>query len=171
MLVARRVTDMATSISRQVSSGFRLALALLTSTLPIALTGCTEPSTPEAEVRAFIAEAETAAEARDLWDIRPLIAETYTDRRGNNKSGLENMLRLLFVTHQSVHLQVYIESIEIEQPGVANAIALVGMADTAGALPDVDLYQFDVRLIKNDDDEWQLVEADWRRGLGKAPER
>ena len=45
------------------------------------------------------------------------------------------------------------------------------MADTAGALPDVDLYQFDVRLIKNDDDKWQLVEADWRRGLGKAPER
>lgn len=158
-------------MSRRISSGFSPALSLLMCTLPIVLTGCSEPSTPEAEVRALIASAETAAEARDLGDIRPLIAETYTDRRGYSKAELEKLLRLLFVTHQSVHLKVYVESIEFEQPGVANAVALVGMADTAGALPDVDLYQFDVRLIRNDDDEWQLVAADWRRGLGKAPER
>jgi hypothetical protein len=158
-------------MARHNSSGFSPALSLLISTLPIVLAGCSEPSTPEAEVRAFIANAETAAEARDLGDMRPLIAEAYTDRRGYDKAELERMLRLLFVTHQSVHLKVYVESIDIEQPGVAKAVALVGMADTAGALPDVDLYQFDVRLIRNDDDEWQLVEADWRRGLGKAPER
>jgi hypothetical protein len=158
-------------MSKHVLSSFSPALSLLIRTLPIVLTGCTEPSTPEAEIQTLIATAETAAEARDLRSIRPLIAETYTDRRGYNKPELEKLLRLLFVTHQSVHLQVYVESIEFEQPGVANAIALVGMADTAGALPDVDLYQFDVRLIRNDDDEWQLVEADWRRGLGKAPER
>jgi hypothetical protein len=158
-------------MSKHVSSGFSPALFLLILTPPIVLTGCTEPSTPEAEIRALIANAETAAEARDLGDIRPLIAETYTDRRGYNKPELEKLLRLLFVTHQSVHLQVYVESVEFEQSGVANAVALVGMADTAGALPDVDLYQFDVRLIRNNDDEWQLVEADWRRGLGKAPQR
>ena len=156
---------------KHVSSGFSPALSLLIIALPIVLTGCTEPSTPEAEIRALIANAETAAEARDLGDIRPLIAETYTDRRGYDKSELEKLLRFVFVTHQSVHLKVYVESIKFEQTGVANVIALVGMADTAGALPDVDLYQFDVRLIRNDDEEWQLVEADWRRGLGKAPER
>lgn len=158
-------------MSRHVSPGFSPALSLLIRTLPIVLIGCSEPSTPEAEVQALIAEAETAAEARDLGGIRPLIAEGYTDRRGYNKPELEKLLRFVFVTHQSVHLQVYVESIQFEQPGVANAVALVGMADTAGALPDVDLYQFDVRLIRNDDEEWQLVEADWRRGLGKAPER
>jgi hypothetical protein len=158
-------------MSKQASSVCRRALCLLLLTLPMLLIGCAEPTTPEAEVRAFIAEAETAAEARDLSDMRPLIAENYSDRRGNDKPSLENLLRFLFVTHQSVHLQVYIESIEFEQPGVANAIALVGMADTAGALPDVDLYQFDARLIRNDADEWQLVEADWRRGLGKPPPR
>ena len=80
------------------------------------------------------------------------------------------MLRLLFVTHQKVHVQVFIEAIEFESPDVADVVALVGMADTAGALPDVDLYQFDLRLTR-DDDEWQLVEADWRRGLGQAPQR
>jgi len=158
-------------MSKHVSLYFSPALFLLICTLLFVLTGCTEPSTPEAEVRALIAEAETAAEARDLGGIRPLIAEAYTDRRGYTKPELEKLLRFVFVTHQSVHLQVLVESIEFEQPGVANAVALVGMADTAGALPDVDLYQFDVRLIRNDDDEWQLVEADWRRGLGKAPER
>lgn len=162
---------MAKSMSIHVSTGFGPVHLLFFLALPIVLTGCTEPSPPEAEIRALIANAETAAEARDLGDIRPLIAETYTDRRGYDKSDLERLLRLLFVTHQSVHLQVYIESIEFKQPDIANAIALVGMTDTAATLPDVDLYQFDVRLIRNDDGEWQLVEADWRRGLGKAPQR
>jgi len=146
-------------------------LALLVCTLPMVLAGCSEPSTPEAEVRAYIAEAETAAEARDLWDIRPLIAESYTDRRGYAKKDLENMLRALFLTHQSVHLQVLIEDIKFEQADVAKVIALVGMADTAGALPDVDLYQFNVRLTRDDGGDWELVEADWERGLGRAPER
>ena len=158
-------------MSKHVSSASGLALCLIIGTLPILLTGCSEPSTPEAEVRALITEAEVAAEARDLGDIRPLIAETYTDRRGYNKREIEQLLRLVFVTHQSVHLQIYVETIEFAQPDIANAVALVGMADTAGALPDVDLYQFDVRLIRNDDEEWQLVEADWRRGLGKPPKR
>ncbi len=152
-----------------IRAPFSSALSLLICTLPIVLAGCTEPSTPEAEIRALITKAETAAEARDLGDIRPLIADAYTDRRGYKKPDIEQLLRLAFVTHQSVHLQVYVESIELEQPGVANAIALVGMADTAGALPDVDLYQFDVRLLRNDAEEWQVVEADWRRGLGEAP--
>jgi len=158
-------------MSKRVSSAIALVLCLIIGALPIALTGCAEPSTPEAEVRALITEAEVAAEARDLGDIRPLIAETYTDRRGYNKREIEQLLRLVFVTHQSVHLQIYVETIEFAQPDIANAVALVGMADTAGALPDVDLYQFDVRLIRNDDEEWQLVEADWRRGLGKPPKR
>lgn len=158
-------------MSKHVSSASGLALSLIIGTLPIVLTGCSEVSTPEAEIRALIAKAEIAAEARDLGDIRPLIAETYTDRRGYNKPDIEGLLRLVFVAHQSVHLQVYVETIEFVQPNIANAVALVGIADTAGALPDVDLYQFDVRLIRNDDEEWQLVEADWRRGLGKAPER
>ena len=139
--------------------------------LPMVLSGCSEPSTPEAEIRALIEKAEIAAEARDLGDIRPLIADTYTDRRGYRKADIERLLRLVFVTHQSVHLQVYVETIELPQPDIANAVALVGMADTAGALPDVDLYQFDVRLLRTDDEEWQVVEADWRRGLGKAPGR
>ena len=156
-------------MAKHVSTGLVPAHLLLILALPIVLTGCAEPSPPEAEIRALIANAETAAEARDLGDIRPLIAETYTDRRGYDKSELERLLRLLFIRYQSVHLQVYIETIEFKQPDIANAIVLVGMADTAGALPDVDLYQFDVRLNRNDDDEWQLVEADWRRGLGKAP--
>lgn len=158
-------------MTRHVSCGLRPVLPLLICVLASVLAGCSEPSTPEAEIRALIAQAETAAEARDLGDLRPLIAEAYTDQRGNSKADIERLLRFVFVRHQSVHLQVYVEAIEFEQPGVANAVALVGMADTAGALPDVDLYQFDVRLLRNDDEDWQVVEADWRRGLGKAPDR
>ncbi|MBT8441287.1 MAG: hypothetical protein KJO76_02790 [Gammaproteobacteria bacterium] len=158
-------------MTRHISSGLRPALFLVIGALTMALPGCAEPPAPEEEIRTLIAEAETAVEARDLGDIRPLIAEAYIDPRGNGKPAIERLLRFMFIKYQSVHLQIYVESIDFPQPGVANVIALVGMADTAGALPDVDLYQFDVRLLRNDDEEWQVVEADWRRGLGKAPER
>lgn len=133
------------------------------------LAGCSEPTSTEAAIRTTIEQAELAAEARDLGDIRALIAEQYADRRGNEKKEIENLLRLIFLAHQSVHLAVHIESIDIRGPDVADVIALVGMADTADGLPDVDLYQFDVRLVSDDGEDWQVIDADWRRGLGKPP--
>lgn len=131
--------------------------------------GCSEPPSAEAEIRKTIARAEAGAESRDLGDLRPLIADEYLDERGYDKRQIEQVLRLLFVANQSIHLAVYIESIDIPNPGSATVIALVGMANTADRLPDVDLYQFEVRMVKHDDKEWQVVDADWQRGLGKPP--
>jgi hypothetical protein len=131
--------------------------------------GCAAPAEPEAQVREVIRQAEQAAEARDLRKMRTLVADAYLDVRGNDKPALENLLRLVFLAHQSVHLVIYVESIEFPSAAVAEVVALVGMADTAAALPDVDLYQFEVQLASQGDGEWQLIDADWRRGLGKAP--
>ena len=139
--------------------------------LSVALGGCSDPTTPEAEVRAVILRAEEAAESRDVGDIRPLISSEYSDKRGYDKDQIQDLLRLLFLTHQSIHLAVHVESIEWPSADVAKVVALVGMADTADILPDVDLYQFDVELENQGDGEWLLVKADWRRGLGKPPNR
>lgn len=133
------------------------------------IVGCSEPPSAEAEIRETIARAESGAEDRDLGELRPLIADEYLDERGYDKRQIEQVLRLLFVANQSIHLAVYIESIEIPAPGNATVMALVGMANTAERLPDVDLYQFEVRMIGRGDGEWQVTWADWQRGLGKPP--
>ena len=150
------------------ASRWRWAVAV---SLTVFLGGCSDPTTPEVEIRAVITQAEEAAESRDLGDIRPLIADEYSDKRGYDKDQIQDLLRLLFLTHQSIHLLVHIESVDLPSTDVANVVALVGMADTADTLPDVDLYQFEVQLIDQGDGEWQVVNADWRRGLGNPPGR
>lgn len=149
----------------------RRVLAAFAAVSILALNGCSEPTSTEEEILATIAKAEAAAESRDLGDVRKLISDAYSDKRGYDKKEISNLLRLLFVAHQSVHLAVYVENIDIKSPEVAEVVALVGMADTASRLPDVDLYQFDVQLVKRGNKQWQLVEADWRRGFGNAPAR
>lgn len=131
--------------------------------------GCAEPTSPESEVRQVIRAAEEAAEDRDLGAIDELVAEDYSDARGNDKRAILNLLRLVFIAHQSVQLVIYVESLEFPTAGRAEVVALVGMADTADKLPNVDLYQFEVQLVSRGGGEWQLIDADWRRGLGKPP--
>ncbi len=140
-------------------------LRLIGSLVLFALASCSEISTPEAEILAMIEAAEDAAESRDLKSLKPLISENYSDTRNNTKASMVNILRLLFVTHQSIHLVVRLEDLVLTNPNRANVIALVGMADTADRLPSIDLYEFELLLGRDHKEDWQLLSADWRRGL------
>ncbi len=142
-------------------------LPLICNALLITLASCTETSTPEAQIIAMIEAAEEAAEARELKSLKRLISDNYSDTRNNTKTSMENILRLLFVTHQSIHLLVRVEEIVLTNPNRASLSALVGMADTAKGLPSVDLYQFELLLVRDRNDDWQVLSADWRRGLGR----
>ena len=50
------------------------------------------------------------------------------------------------------------------QPGTADVVALVGMADTAAALPEVDLLQRLVNLLR-DDPEYRALAVLYARSL------
>lgn len=95
----------------------------------LALAACPRQSSPEAEIRALVTQAQTAAEERDVRVLRALIADDYADDRGLDRKAVENLIRLQVLRHQSVHLFVRIRGIEFPEPDrvlVSVAAAMAG---------------------------------------------
>jgi len=137
------------------------AVALLAGVL----SACGSKSTPEQEVRKVIADAETAAEARDLSGVMDLVSERYTDTRGQDKAQIRDLMRAYFVVNQSVHLLMRIDEITFPADELADARISVGMLGVQSQEDwryAVDVYEFDVRLL-SEDGEWRLQSAEWRR--------
>ncbi len=140
--------------------------ALLVWTL-IGLTGCSGDSgSPEAEIRSLVARAQTAAEAREMRDLRALIADDYADDRGLDRKAVENLIRLHVLRNQSIHLFTRVRDIAFLEPGRATVRVTAAMAGrpvtSAGDLAGVnaDLYRFDLTLIRRDG-TWQVQGARW----------
>lgn len=123
---------------------------------------------PEAQVRALFARAETAAEQKDLGALRPMISDQYADAEGQDKKAIEAVLRFYFLRNQSIHLFTRIQSIEFPQPSRATAVVLVAMAGqpikTGQELERLhaDLNRFEITLTR-EDREWKVIGAEWRR--------
>ncbi|MFZ1642089.1 MAG: hypothetical protein WAV07_11820 [Candidatus Contendobacter sp.] len=121
---------------------------------------------PEAEIRALVAQAQTAAEARDAPGLRALIADNYADVQGNDRKAMENLIRLHILRNQSIHLFTRIRSIALPQPDHATVSVAVAMAGrpvaNVGELVglNADLYRFDLELIRRGG-EWQVQRAAW----------
>lgn len=131
------------------------------------LSGCGEPDSPESQVRAVVAEAEAAAEARDASRLFELIAPDYRDPRGFGADELRRYLRGWLIAHQSVRLLTRVESIEFPAEGLARLSVTVGMVgrEAGGEAWDLaaDVYDLDVTLAR-EDGEWRVIRAEWTRG-------
>jgi len=139
--------------------------------LALALTGCGRESSPEDELRAVVAEAEAAAEARDASALSGLVADDYRDVRGNGVEEIRRYVRGYLIAHQSVHLLVRIEEIELKATDLARLRATVGMvgreAEGAAAWDlAADVYEFDLTLAREAGD-WKVTRADWRPALAR----
>ena len=145
--------------------GIALALALA------ALASGCGASDPEAEIRALLAAAEEAAEARDVGFFADAIGASYRDARGNDRDGMLRMLRGLFIANQRIEIVSRIDEIVIEGGDAARAVVHAGMVGrrTEAALIDgldADLYRFEIELV-NDGGTWQVIGADFKRALGE----
>jgi hypothetical protein len=142
----------------------RLLVSLLSVSL-VAASGCA-PDDPEAEIRAFIAAAETAAEARDTGFFRDTISASYADRRGQRRDDVINVIRGIFLTNATVEVINRIEAIELagtEAAKVKLQAALVGKREGAALLDvDGDLYRIELELVREGGD-WRVISADWER--------
>ena len=120
------------------------------------------PSEPEAELRAWVAEAEEAAENRDRGALLDKIATSYADARGNNRNELGNMFRIYMLRQQSIALLTKIDEIELLDDTAADLSLTIGMAGTgAGRFGlNADAYRFELELEK-DGDDWLLIGARW----------
>ncbi len=143
----------------------RSSIALAGAAL-VVLAGCARSQDPETAVRAWLDAAAAAAEARDVGDLRALIADDYADGRGNDKAALVNYCRALVLRHQTVRVFVDVDEIEMLSPTWAKVglrAALAGReVDDSWWQTRADLYRFDLELIVADGD-WRLIRADWRR--------
>lgn len=129
----------------------------------MALVACGEPpSAPEAELRAWVADGVEAAESKERRNLVGMISESYVDGRGNERSDIENLLRLYFLRQNNITLLPNIEETVVYGDTAARIVMTVGMAGTNdGVLGfSADAYRFELELEK-DGDDWQLIAARW----------
>jgi hypothetical protein len=131
------------------------------------LLGCASADTPEDQVRRVLAELEAAAQAKDVGAMGDHLSATYRDTQGNDRRGVLGLATGHFMRNKSVYIFSRIAEVEITEPGIARAEALVALAGTpiqdARSLVDVraDLYRFDVRL-RDEGGEWRVTAAAWQ---------
>ncbi|HKE96264.1 MAG TPA: hypothetical protein VKB34_18285 [Povalibacter sp.] len=82
----------------------------------VLLSACSEPDSPEAQVRKAIDAMETAAEARDTSDVMEFVATDFRDAYGQGAAELETYLRGYFIANQSLHLLTRINRIDSPPP-------------------------------------------------------
>ena len=111
-------------------------LALLT-----VMVACSKDrSSPEAQVRAFFEQAETAIQERELGELRDMIATDYLDSAGRDQKTLVNVLRLHFLRNQSVYLLFKFHQIAFpaaDQAEVDVAVAMTGHLSVISSLISV----------------------------------
>ena len=142
-------------------------LAVVSLVFVLVCSGCADPDSPEQQIRALIANAETAAQEKQLGDLRSLVSDSYADGRGNGKQQIVQMLRMYLLQHQSVHLYVHVESVEFPVAELSSVSLVVGMAGRGvpeGSDWRVSADLYDIRLeLEGGGDDWQVISADWQR--------
>ena len=137
--------------------------------LAIALVGCGTPDSPEVQVRAVIAAAELAAEARDVSAVMGLVSPDYADADGREVAELSRYLRGYFIANQSIHLLTRIESLEFPASDVAEVeltVAMVGRDAEAVSAWDLAADAQSLRLtLMEKGGAWRVTHAD-RRSAG-----
>ncbi|HEY5624030.1 MAG TPA: hypothetical protein VIV14_09725 [Gammaproteobacteria bacterium] len=142
--------------------------------LPLALVlaigaGCGAQDDETAVLRQLIDDAEVAAEDRRTGYFRSLLAESYTDARGNDHERMIEIVRGYFLMHPSLEIVTRIDTIEIVGTDVAEISLLAGVVGqrVGGTLLgglDGRLYALDLELVRQGDD-WQIIGASWERAL------
>jgi hypothetical protein len=144
--------------------------AALSVLLGLGAAGC-GAGDPEAEIRALLAAAEEAAEARDVGFFADLIGESYRDARGHDRDELLRTIRGYFIANQRIEVVSRIDDVTLEGADAARAVVHAGMLGRrAGASllegVDADLYRFELELV-NDGGDWRIIGAKWSRALGE----
>jgi len=143
-----------------------LAAALLA--LGAALPGCGgDGQNPEARIRDLIADAEGAAEAREIGVFRDRVHSDYSDERGYDRANVLRLVQGMMLRNRQIHLFSLVTEVTVAGE-TADASVLVAMAgrpiDSARALLDMDadLMRFDLELVL-EGGEWLVRSVDWRR--------
>jgi hypothetical protein len=140
------------------------------------LAGCAgEPDPPLERVRALLAEAEAAAEAKDPGALVALLSEDFTasgslgmSAYGQGRSSASAIVSATLARHEAVHLLTRVHDLQLTGPESASATVYVAMASRpipepgAVASTSATLYRFDL-VFAFEGSEWRVRGAEWRR--------
>jgi hypothetical protein len=152
-------------LGRFPTPGFRPGLTMLAALVAL-VAGCGESRTPEAQVRAIVAQGEQAAEARDLSGVMDLVAPSFRDGQGGGRDELKQYLRGYLVAHQAIHLLAKVHSVEFpyrDMAKVSLTLGTLGREAAAATAFDLAADVYDVELeLALDGGEWRVTRASWR---------
>ncbi len=138
--------------------------------LAVLASGC-GASDPEAEIRALLAAAEEAAEARDVGFFSDVLADSYRDTRGQDREETLRTLRGFFIANQRIEIVSRVDEVVLEGADAARAVVHAGMIGQRTGAPilggvEGDLYRFELELV-NQGGDWRIIGASVDRALGE----
>ncbi|NJD32155.1 MAG: hypothetical protein FIB04_09740 [Gammaproteobacteria bacterium] len=114
----------------------------------------------------MVAQAEQAAEARDLSGIMEFVSADYRDEQGYGTVELKQYLRGYLIAHQSVHLLLKVNSVGFPYRDMAQVgltLGALGRESGAATAFDVAADVYDVELeLRLEGTEWRVTRARWR---------
>ncbi len=140
---------------------------LLCTALAVPILACGgDDESPEARIRARLAEVELLAEAGDVAGVKQFLSEDYADAAGNDRRALATWLTLQRMQHRTLHVWSRVRSLEIEAEGRAAVVLAAGMAASpiAGAADlarmRADVYEIELDL-REEGGDWRVLSARW----------
>lgn len=126
----------------------------------VLLTACSGPArTPQARIRALIAHAEKAAEARDISVFKDMASRHYRDRYGNDRRAILQVIEGMFLRNRAIHLLSVVKEVKVEG---SRARAQVFVAMAGHPIESAEsLFNLHARLMRFDV-EFDLEGGDWR---------
>ena len=141
-----------------------LRLLCLTGCI-VLLSACSEPQSPEEQIRQLISDAVEAGEARSAGTLEEFMHPNFLDQNGNRRNQVVLIMRGLFLRHKSVYLFTKIGEIHLQSETEATVKMYVAMAGQSisdiSALAGLraQLYEFELQLLK--DGDWRIMQARW----------
>ena len=127
------------------------------------VSACGGPKTgPEEQLRQWVSQGTAAVEAKERRRLVGMISPAYADPRGNDRDGIEGILRVYFFRMNNVKLLTSVDEIRVMGDSAAEidlTAAMAGTSDRALGF-SADAVSFQLELERNGDD-WVLISARW----------
>ncbi|MEO0996235.1 MAG: hypothetical protein AAFX58_01835 [Pseudomonadota bacterium] len=148
------------TFGREQARGLLLAMAAA------AIVGCGGAAAgPEAEIRAWLDEAEAHAEDGALGKLAEFVDPAYTDARGNDQEMLVRQLRLYGLGGGQRELVVDVDAIEVHGDSAAEVAVSLLYASLPGDRLRLDAgrYAVTLELVRSGQGAWTVISSRWGR--------
>ncbi len=122
-----------------------------------------DPASPEAQVKAAIEDMVKGAEKKDIDPFKKHLSDQVQDEQGRNKDALLNTLRVIFLRHPRISLNLLsLDMADNSNPDIISADLTLLMSETA--LP-TDKGNFFL-TFRREGNAWRVWEIKWDGGYG-----